>query len=585
MSRMASPGSALPGGYILGALSHADRIGLVYEAFPAEGRGAKARALVLHPLHLDDLREWFEGAAVLGRSLSHPNLIDVHAVGYTVNDLPVLVSEWTDGRTLRSRIAGGEVIPAAEVVRVIDQVASALDYLHARDPAVIHRVVMPETVLVQPSPLPVKVLAVGHADRPQHPASKPNYLAPEELEGRHDLTPAADVFSLASLAFEALTGRAAFPGNGAAAILAAVQRGALPFVALGPQEGLEPLDELFHHAWALDPAARPRSASAFAEGLSAAIDAVPATLLTQRRTVRETVVRAATIPPGSLAPLAPTGAYDSPAATAARVTARVSASSFRAPSMPAFSRPPTPRPGTLSAPGRPPRAFDDELAAWRTFDREDSRPTVTEEPSDPGASEVWRDPNTPGHGPLDVGDAVISSTVVDLDDPEVLDLLSEDFTNPAIGSHLPAVAARRASMAPPPSVPEAPTPAPPPPAPSSPLRAATIPPMSRPPMSLRPPTQPRGLPSPSPYADRPRTGAYPDRGLAVPSDRRSLAPRPSAFDRSPVEHVRHAPPPPVADPRGADRELRLTPKTLAAVLLLNLVVTTVVVLVVLRLYR
>ena len=225
MSRMASPGSALPGGYILGALSHADRIGLVYEAFPAEGRGAKARALVLHPLHLDDLREWFEGAAVLGRSLSHPNLIDVHAVGYTVNDLPVLVSEWTDGRTLRSRIAGGEVIPAAEVARVIDQVASALDYLHARNPAVIHRVVMPETVLVQPSPLPVKVLAVGHADRPQHPASKPNYLSPEELEGRRDLTPAADVFSVASLAFEALTGRAAFPGNGAAAILAAVQRG------------------------------------------------------------------------------------------------------------------------------------------------------------------------------------------------------------------------------------------------------------------------------------------------------------------------------------------------------------------------
>ena len=48
MSRMATPGSLLPGSFVLGRLSHADRVGLVYRAHHAENRDARpASALVL----------------------------------------------------------------------------------------------------------------------------------------------------------------------------------------------------------------------------------------------------------------------------------------------------------------------------------------------------------------------------------------------------------------------------------------------------------------------------------------------------------------------------------------------------------
>ena len=108
MSRMATPGSLLPGGFVLGRLSHADRVGLVYRAHHAENKdGRAASALVLHPLHVEELREWFEKMAVLGRSLRHPHLVEVYALGYTANELPVVVTEWVDGKTARNELAAG----------------------------------------------------------------------------------------------------------------------------------------------------------------------------------------------------------------------------------------------------------------------------------------------------------------------------------------------------------------------------------------------------------------------------------------------------------------------------------------------
>ena len=56
--------------------------------------------------------------------------------------------------------------------------------------------------------------------------------------------------------------------------------------------GLEPLDELFHGAWSADPEQRPASAGDFAARFARALESVPSTLLTSRRTVREGVLRA-----------------------------------------------------------------------------------------------------------------------------------------------------------------------------------------------------------------------------------------------------------------------------------------------------
>ncbi len=584
MSRMASPGSQLPGGFILGALSHADRIGLVYEAFPAEGRGQKARALVLHPLHVEELREWFERTAVLGRALKHPNLVEVHALGYTANQLPVMITEWTDGRTLRSRLAGGEVIPVAELRRIIDEVAAALDYLHGRSPPVLHRVLMPETVLIPPDSQPVKLLAVGHADRPQHPASKPNYLSPEELEGSYELTPAADIFSLATLAFEALTGRPAFAGNGAAAVLNAVQRRQLPYIALAPQEGLEPLDELFHRAWSIDPSRRPVSASAFAMELAEAIEQVPGTLLTSRRTLREGVPRTVTVPPVAGAMGRPTTMQAAAMSSTARVSTRPPPDTARQSS----SRPISPllasngaSPRLGSSQGHSSLAFrSDASGAYRRTEEDanswlnlDADRTARLSPTgvELAASAAVPDGTGSKSDASEPADVEISSAAVDIDDPEVLELLSEEFTSPAVASLIPRVLSEppRAQFEgdfadhPAPIAPPSTRPAPMP-------MAAGAPARSRFPAPVRSLTQPAGFPS--------------------AMQRRSPTPlrneRAATFDRPPVSPIAR-PDTRVRDVPAAaplpwhSREVKLTPWMIALVLALNLLLTAAL-LVVLR---
>jgi serine/threonine protein kinase len=310
MSRMATPGSSLPGGFVLGRLSHADRVGLVYRAHLPDTisstDGRVASALVLHPLHVEELREWFEKMAVLGRSLRHPRLVEVFALGYTSNELPVLVMEWTEGKTLRNELAGGKVFPPPEVARITREIAEALDYLHQRTPPVLHRVIMPETVLLTTPNNHVKLLAVGHADRPHHPASKVSYLSPEELSGEGTLSAASDVFSLASLAYEILTGCVAFNGN-AHAILAGIYRGAIPKVSAA--EGTVPVDAVFQRAWSSDSTARYQTAGEFSAALANALEGIVGVVNVGRR-VATGKNRAPTIPStGGPAALSATGRF------------------------------------------------------------------------------------------------------------------------------------------------------------------------------------------------------------------------------------------------------------------------------------
>jgi len=295
MTAIAAQGSPLPGGFVLGKLAHAERVGLVYEALPGDGHGFRARALVLHPQHAEALQSWFEDYARLIRGLSHPNLLYVHAIGYVDTGLPVVVTEWVEGRTLRSELARGHIFQPAEVLRILRPLASVLDYLHNKPRPVLHRALQPELVMLVGSELSVKLLGVGEADRPLQPPLRPSYLSPEELDGPGP-SPASDVFGLASLVYEILTGRMAFPGP-AASLLQAVRQGPRPFVALGPNEALAPVDLVLHRAWDPDPQQRPPSATALYAALAAAMERVPAAELTRRRSPLDSPFRARTQPP------------------------------------------------------------------------------------------------------------------------------------------------------------------------------------------------------------------------------------------------------------------------------------------------
>ena len=190
--------------------------------------------------------------------LSHPGLVMVLDAGTTA-ERPYLVMELVEGQTL-AQCCSGSALPAARVAAVGTQLADALAYAHHQ--GVVHRDVKPGNVLLDGEDR-VKLADFGIArligDTVRHTQTgqaigTAAYLAPEQVQGR-EVTPAADVYSLALLLLEALTGERSFPGAPTEAALARLQRA--PAI---PDWLSEEWRTLLAAATALDPAQRPPAA-------------------------------------------------------------------------------------------------------------------------------------------------------------------------------------------------------------------------------------------------------------------------------------------------------------------------------------
>src|SRR4051794_8651939 len=169
------------------------------------------RRVAVKRLHTDspeDAARRFAREAKLGASLNHPNLVWVFDTA--ADDEGVLiVMEYVEGTTLREDLKSGPLRPQ-RAVEVIRGVAMALD--HAHEQGVVHRDVKPANVLLGAHGA-VKLADLGIATAAEHTRitrsdvvlGTASYMAPEQLDGRRP-SPASDIYSLATVAFEALTG-------------------------------------------------------------------------------------------------------------------------------------------------------------------------------------------------------------------------------------------------------------------------------------------------------------------------------------------------------------------------------------------
>jgi serine/threonine-protein kinase len=171
-------------------------------------------------------------------------VVTVHDYGEQ-DGTPYIVMELLDGETLADRLGGGPLSPAAAAT-VCAQIAAALAAAH--EAGLVHRDVKPANVFLTRDG--VKVLDFGVAVRGESgPAlGTPAYLAPEQL-AHGPVTPAADVFALGVVLFEALAGRRPFGEDDA-------RTDPPPFPAGTPAE----VAELGGRCLAVDPAARPTAA-------------------------------------------------------------------------------------------------------------------------------------------------------------------------------------------------------------------------------------------------------------------------------------------------------------------------------------
>jgi serine/threonine-protein kinase len=205
--------------------------------------------------------------------LHHPGIVVVHDAGTDPeSDRPFIAMEWVDGRSLSALLAERGPLPCAAAARIAAQVAEALEHAHER--GVVHRDVKPGNILLG-SDGAVKVSDFGIAKFVAeshtvsgHVLGTPNYISPEQLRGE-PVDGRTDLFSLAAVLYEMLTGEPPFRSDSMASITYKVAH-------LEPRPPSElradlpgGLERVLLRALAKAPAARWPSAGEFARELAA----------------------------------------------------------------------------------------------------------------------------------------------------------------------------------------------------------------------------------------------------------------------------------------------------------------------------
>ncbi|HSJ05629.1 MAG TPA: serine/threonine-protein kinase [Longimicrobiales bacterium] len=179
----------------------------------------------------DVVRHRFEREARAAARIRHPSAAAVHRIGRLPDGTPFLVLEYLDGRTLEDVIAAERALPLPVSITILGQLAGALAAAHAE--GVVHRDVRPNNVFWMEASGRAVLADFGMAGilesgaevvtrltRPGEAIGAPAYRSPEQLLGE-PLTPAADVYGLALVAYEVLTGSGPFMAATAAALDAA----------------------------------------------------------------------------------------------------------------------------------------------------------------------------------------------------------------------------------------------------------------------------------------------------------------------------------------------------------------------------
>jgi serine/threonine-protein kinase len=221
----------------------------------------------LHTTERDDVdARRFQREAKLGASLSHPNLVSIFDTEQD-DESVLLVMEYVDGETLGDRLARGGLEPR-RAVAIVRAVASALD--HAHSAGIVHRDIKPANVLLGRDGA-VKLADLGIAKALERTditdtgtvLGTPAYMAPEQLQGG-TVGPAVDVYALAAMAFEMLTGRKPRRGRSALEIAHQVVHEPPPDPRDTGADVPAPAAHAIRAGMAKDPADRPRSAGEFA---------------------------------------------------------------------------------------------------------------------------------------------------------------------------------------------------------------------------------------------------------------------------------------------------------------------------------
>jgi DNA-binding beta-propeller fold protein YncE/ABC-type branched-subunit amino acid transport system substrate-binding protein len=212
------------GGYRIEQLIGRGGMGVVYRAHDLALDRKLALKLLAPELAEDQsFRERFLRESRLAASLDHPAIVPIFDAGEVAGQLYIAM-RLVEGTDLKRLLADEGPLEAERTVRLVAQIADALDAAHER--GLVHRDVKPSNVLIDGRGH-VYLADFGLSRRlaEQAPVAEPgqslgtvDYVAPEQIRGE-ELDGRADLYSLGCLLFECLAGRPPFAGRSDTAVV------------------------------------------------------------------------------------------------------------------------------------------------------------------------------------------------------------------------------------------------------------------------------------------------------------------------------------------------------------------------------
>lgn len=258
--------------------------------------------------HLADARQRFLREAETAGRLHHPDIVAIIDAGED-RDLAYIAMELLPGHDLTRYTRPGQLLPVAQVLRLVARIADALDYAHKH--GVVHRDIKPANVMVDPARDLVKVTDFGIAritdankTRTGAVLGTPSYMSPEQLAGRR-LDGRSDLYSLGVMLFQLLTGQLPMRGDSMAELMYAIANTPAQDIRQVRPELPQTLAEVVALALEKRPEVR------YADGHQLAMDL---------RTVAEMMEHAAATPPPA-PPVPPVPLAPAPAARGGEVKA------------------------------------------------------------------------------------------------------------------------------------------------------------------------------------------------------------------------------------------------------------------------
>lgn len=269
-------GTLIEGLYRLESRLGAGAMGIVMRARDERLDRPVAIKFVRPQLLSASFRERFASEARAMARVNHPNVLHVYASGEH-RGVPFFVMELVEGRTLEDWMDATKGEPdLAQRLTILDEICQGVAAIH--EAGTVHRDIKPSNVLLDAqlhpriADLGLAVLGNPEDGTETEVAGTPAYMAPEYASPR-SIDPAlrarADVYSLACVAYELLTGRRPFIAKTSGELLTLHASAAAPPPSAARPE-LAPFDEVLLAALAKDPERRTPTVAAFRRALAAA---------------------------------------------------------------------------------------------------------------------------------------------------------------------------------------------------------------------------------------------------------------------------------------------------------------------------